>query len=149
MSSPKRHANINQAKARQRPVVSYADAVKRQHRERHSQIWWRNNYKIIVFVTGCGYYYWDAGYWFPALGYYPSYEYFDWDGPIYTYGELLPDQVIYNVQKALKELGYYSGSLTGSLSAALRSAIAAFQQDNELEASGAIDEPTVQALGLI
>jgi hypothetical protein len=99
-------------------------------------------------VVGSGYYYQDAGYWFPAYGYYPSYEYFDYDGPIYTYGELLPDQVIYNVQRGLKELGYYSGGLTGSFSAALRTAIAAFQGDNDLDVTGAIDEATVVALGL-
>ena len=145
----KRNAKVTQPQTQQRPTIAYAEAVKRQHRERHSQTWWKSRYKVIVFVTGCGYYYWDAGYWFPALGYYPSYEFFDYNGPIYTYGELLPDQVIYNVQRALKELGYYEGPLTGSFSAATRAAIAAFQADNDLEVTGAIDEGTVQALGLI
>ena len=148
LAKPKRNANLSQNKPQQHITVSYAEAVKRQHRERHSSAWWKNRYTIIVFVTGRGYYYCDAGYWFPAWGYYPGYEYFDYDGPIYTYGELLPDQVIYNVQRALKELGYYSGGLTGSFSPALRGAIAAFQRDNDLEVTGAIDEPTVQALGL-
>lgn len=101
-----------------------------------------------MFVTGCGYYYWDAGYWFPAFGYYPPYENFDYNGPIYTYGDLLPDQVIYNVQRALKELGYYGGPLTGSFSATTRAAVAAFQEDNGLDVTGAIDAPTVEALEL-
>ena len=39
-----------------------------------------------------------------------NYErYHDYDGPIYTYGNLLPDQVIVNVQRALQGLGYYAG----------------------------------------
>lgn len=130
------------------PAVNYAEALKRQHHQRHDRQWWTTRYRIIVFVNNVGYYYWDAGYWFPALGYDPEYENYDSEGPIYTYGNLLPDQVIYNVQRALKELGYYSGPLTGSYSAATRVAISAFQADNGLEATGAIDAPTVEALGL-
>jgi hypothetical protein len=45
-------------------------------------------------------YYWNAGYWFPAWGYYPN-AYYAWDGPIYAYNDLPPDQVIANVQTAL------------------------------------------------
>jgi len=128
--------------------VNFADATKRQHRDRHDRGWWKTHYITIVYVTNQGYYYWDAGYWFPALGYDPRYETYEYNGPIYTYGELLPDQVIYNVQQALKDLGYYSGNLSGSMSAATINAIAAFQGDNGLEATGAIDAPTVEALGL-
>ena len=90
----------------------------------------------------------DAGYWFPALGYDPGNENFDYSGPIYTYGNLLPDQVIYNVQRALKELGYYTGPLNASLGPATRAAISAFQQDNDLEITGVVDAPIVEALGL-
>lgn len=132
----------------QRPAVNYAEAVKRQHHQRHDRQWWINHYRTIIFVTGCGYYYWDAGYWFPAFGYDPRYESYDYEGPIYTYGNLLPDQVIYNVQRALKDLGYYSGPLNASLGAATRAAISAFQEDNGLEVTGGIDAPTVEALGL-
>jgi Putative peptidoglycan binding domain len=131
-----------------RPAISYSEAVKRHHRERHDRDWWKSHFTVIVFVTGCGYYYWDAGYWFPAFGYDPRYENYDNDGPIFTYGDLLPDQVIYNVQRALKEYGYDPGPLTGSLSTMTRRAIAAFQEDNGLDVTGAIDAPTVQALGL-
>jgi hypothetical protein len=131
-----------------RPVINYSDAIKRQHHQRHDREWWKSRYPVIVFVTGQGYYYWDAGYWFPALGFDPRYDTYEYNGPIYTYGELLPDQVIYNVQRALKELGYYSGNLSGSMSSATINAIAAFQEDNGLDATGAIDAPTVEALGL-
>jgi hypothetical protein len=132
----------------QHPNVTFAQARTRQHHERHDRHWWTGHYRTIVFVNGCGYYYWDVGYWCPAYGYDPQNESYDYDGPIYTYGNLLPDQVIYNVQRALKDLGYYDGALTGSLSQSSRAAIAAFQQDNGLDATGAIDAPTVEALGL-
>jgi peptidoglycan hydrolase-like protein with peptidoglycan-binding domain len=61
----------------------------------------------------------------------------------------LPDQVIVNVQHALKDLGYYIGDVTGSLGPASRQALSAYQRDYGLEVNGAIDEPTVHALGLI
>jgi hypothetical protein len=137
-----------QTPSSQRLGISYAEAKKRQHHERHDRPWWTSHFITIVLVNGQGYYYWDAGYWFPALGYDPQYESYEYNGPIYTYGNLLPDQVIYNVQQALKDLGYYSGSLSGSMSGATINAIGAFQQDNGLEVTGAIDEPTVEALGL-
>jgi peptidoglycan hydrolase-like protein with peptidoglycan-binding domain len=62
---------------------------------------------------------------------------------------LLPDQVIINVQHALKVLGYYVGDVTGSLGPASRQALSAYQRDYGFEVTGAIDEPTVHALGLI
>jgi hypothetical protein len=127
---------------------SYADAVRRYQHERHDHDWWKQHYVIIVLVGG-GYYYHDSGYWYPAWGYDPNYERYDYDGPIYTYGNLLPDQVIVNVQRALKELGYYAGDLNGSLGVNTRNALAAYQQDYGLDATGAVDEATVRALGLI
>jgi peptidoglycan hydrolase-like protein with peptidoglycan-binding domain len=54
---------------------------------------------------------------YPALGYDPNYSY-DYNGPIYTYGNLLPDQIIANVQTQLQQDGYYSGAINGSLDAA-------------------------------
>ena len=127
--------------------LSYADALRQYRHERHNRNWWRQRFTTIVLVGG-GYYYWDAGYWYPAWGYDPDYEYYDYDGPIYTYGNLLPDQVIINVQRALQQLGYYSGALTGSLSSATRAAIGAYQRDNGLVVTGVVDAPTVEALGL-
>jgi hypothetical protein len=79
----------------------------------------------------------------------PNYERYDYDGPIYTYGNLLPDQVIVNVQRALKELGYYAGDLNGSLGVNTRNALAAYQQEYGLDITGVVDEATVRALGLI
>jgi len=127
---------------------NYADAMRRYRHERHDHDWWKQHYIVIVLVGG-GYYYHDSGYWYPAWGYDPNYERYDYDGPIYTYGNLLPDQVILNVQRALKELGYYTGDLNGSLGVNTRNALAAYQQDYGLDATGVVDEATVRALGLI
>jgi Putative peptidoglycan binding domain len=127
---------------------NYADAMRRYRHERHDHDWWKQHYIVIVLVGG-GYYYHDSGYWYPAWGYDPNYERYDYDGPIYTYGNLLPDQVIVNVQRALKELGYYAGDLNGSLGVNTRNALAAYQQDYGLDATGVVDEATVRALGLI
>jgi len=127
--------------------LSYADALGRYRHQRHNRVWWKRHFTTIVLVGG-GYYYWDAGYWFPAWGYDPAYEYYDYDGPIYTYGNLLPDQVILNVQRALQDEGYYAGGLTGSLGRATRRAIANYQQDAGLFVTGVIDAATVESLGL-
>jgi hypothetical protein len=127
---------------------NYADAMRRYRHERHDHDWWKQHYIVIVLVGG-GYYYHDSGYWYPAWGYDPTYERYDYDGPIYTYGNLLPDQVIINVQRALKELGYYAGDVNGSLGVNTRNALAAYQQDYGLDATGVVDEATVRALGLI
>ena len=127
---------------------SYAEAMRRYRHERHDHDWWKQHYVVIVLVGG-GYYYQDSGYWYPAWGYDPNYERYDYDGPIYTYGNLLPDQVVVNVQYTLKQLGYYGGDVNGSLGVSTRNALTAYQQDYGLAATGVVDEPTVRALGLI
>jgi Putative peptidoglycan binding domain len=140
--------NIGRGKTTKDNGDNYADAMRRYRHGRHDHDWWKQHYIIIVLVEG-GYYYQDSGYWYPAWGYDPNYERYDYDGPIYTYGNLLPDQVIVNVQNALKQLGYYTGDVNGSLGANTRSALTAYQQDYGLDATGVVDEPTVRALGLI
>ena len=126
---------------------SYSDALRRNWQGWHNRDWWRQHCNNIVLVTG-GYYFLDASYWYPAYGYDPLNSYYDYDGPIYTYGNLLPDQVIANVQGALQNAGYYFGPVTGSLSVETRAALANFQREQGLIVTGAIDEPTVEALGL-
>jgi hypothetical protein len=125
-----------------------AVAAPRQDRHgRHDGVWWRQHFSTIVFVLG-GYYYLDNGYWYPALGYDPNYSY-GYDGPIYAYGNLLPDQVIANVQTRLQQDGYYSGAINGSLDAATQAAIANYQRDQGLVVTATVDEPTVESLGLV
>ena len=129
-------------------IVAYSAALGRYQHARHTRYWWKRHFTTFVLVSG-GYYYFDSGYWFPAWGYDSNYETYDYDGPIFTYGNLLPDQVIVNVQRALQELGYFGGTVSGALSPATRQAISAFQQDEGLEVNGVVDGPTVYALGLI
>jgi hypothetical protein len=126
---------------------SYSDALRRHRHQWHHRDWWDRNCETIVFVNS-GYYFLDAGYWYPAWGYDPLYSSYDYDGPIYTYGNLLPDQVIANVQGALQDAGYYFGAITGSLNVETRAALANFQRDYGLPITGAIDQPTVETLGL-
>ena len=127
--------------------ISHDEAFRRHWHESHDRNWWHDHCNTIVFVN-TGYYFLDAGYWYPAYGYDPLQTYYDYDGPIYTYSNLLPDEVIANVQTALQDAGYYYGPVTGSLSVDTRAAIANFQRDYGLQITGAIDEPTVEALGL-
>ena len=126
---------------------SFFNAFHRHRHEWHDRDWWHDHCNTIVFVS-TGYYFLDGSYWYPALGYDQLNNYSDYDGPIYTYGNLLPDEVIANVQVALQDAGYYSGPITGSLSGETRAALANFQRDYGLPISGAIDEPTVETLGL-
>lgn len=126
---------------------NYSDALRRHWHEWHDRNWWHDHCDTIVFVVG-GYYFLDGNYWYPAWGYDPLQSYYDYDGPIYTYGNLLPDEVIANVQTSLQDAGYYFGAITGSLNFELRTALANFQRDYGLPITGAIDEPTVETLGL-
>jgi len=126
---------------------SYADAFRRHWHEWHDRNWWHDHCDAIVFVS-IGYYFLDGSYWYPAYGYDPLNSYYDYDGPIYTYSNLLPDEVIANVQTALQDAGYYFGAITGSLSLETRAALANFQRDYGLQITGAIDEATVETLGL-
>jgi hypothetical protein len=127
--------------------ASFDDAFRRHWHEWHDRNWWHDHCQTIVFVN-TGYYFLDGSYWFPAYGYDPLQTYYDYDGPVYTYSNLLPDEVIANVQTALQDAGYYYGPITGSLSVDTRAAIANFQRDYGLQMTGAIDEDTVEALGL-
>jgi Putative peptidoglycan binding domain len=122
-------------------------AFREYHAEWHDQGWWHNHYhNNIVFVFGAPYFF-NAGYWRPAWGYYPN-AYYAWDGPIYAYNHLPPDQVIANVQAALQEQGYYHGEVDGSIGPLTRAAIADYQRDHGLYETAAIDEPTLESLGM-
>lgn len=116
------------------------------NRQWHDRGWWRNHHSRIVFVLG-GWWYWNAGYWYPAWGY-DSKAYYPYDGPIYGYGELAPDRIIVNVQVALQRDGYYAGPTDGMLGSQTREALAAFQADHGLTVTSAVDGPTLQTLGL-
>jgi hypothetical protein len=112
----------------------------------HDRGWWHNHYNRVVFVYG-GWYAWNAGYWYPAWGYAPN-AYYAYDGPIYAYNSLPPDQVVANVQAALQQQGYYQGEVDGLLGPLTREAIAAYQAEQGLYTTSAIDQPTLESLGM-
>jgi hypothetical protein len=121
-------------------------AFRNYSRAYHNRYWWDSHYPRITFYFGAPYY-WDAGYWYPAWGYYPGYAY-QYDGPIYGYNGLAPDQVVVDVQVQLQRDGYYAGPIDGVLGPMTRRAITAFQADHGLAITSSIDEPTLATLGL-
>lgn len=112
----------------------------------HERSWWNSHYNRVVFRFG-GWYYWNSGYWYPAWGYDPG-AYYAYDGPIYAYNDLPPDQVVANVQAALQQQGYYQGDVDGLLGPLTRAAVATYQRDHGLYVTSAIDQPTLQSLGM-
>jgi hypothetical protein len=112
----------------------------------HDRGWWHNHYNRVVFVYG-GWYYWNSGWWYPAWGYSPN-SYYAYDGPIYAYNSLPPDQVVANVQAALQTQGYYQGDVDGLLGPLTREAIASYQRDHGLYETAAVDQPTLESLGM-
>ena len=118
------------------------------HPEMHDQGWYRSRYQRVELIGG-GYYYWNNGYWFPAWGYERSAQYYPYDGPIYVGRNAEPpDRVIADVQAILQQAGYYRGEVDGLLGPLTREALTAYQADNGLYTTAAIDEPTLSSLGL-
>jgi len=159
------HANFRaQPKPQQVPAVTYNQNYRIQgseqwqgqqyevfrsyHPEWHDQGWYHSHYNRVELIGG-GYYFWNNGYWYPAWGYSPSAQYYAYDGPIYV-GQHAepPDKVIADVQAVLQEMGYYKGEVDGLLGPLTREALAAYQADNGLTQTAAIDEPTLDALGM-
>jgi putative peptidoglycan binding protein len=114
----------------------------------HDQYWWTSHHNHIVFVFGSPYY-WDTGYWYPCWGYNPGATFY-FDGPIYASNpEYDPGQVVANVQSALQQQGYYQGEIDGILGPQTRAALAEYQSAQGLEPTGAVDEPTLETLGMV
>jgi hypothetical protein len=114
--------------------------------EWHDRDWWRSHYSRIVFGAG-GWYYWKAAYWYPAWGYDPDAHY-AYDGPIYAYNDLPPDQVVANAQATLRPKGYYQADPDGLLGSRTRAAIVNYQHDHGLYETSTIDRLTSQSLGM-
>ena len=159
------HANFRaQPKPQQVPTVTYNqnyriqnsehwqgqqyEAFRSYHPEWHDQGWYRTHYNRVELIGG-GYYYWNNGYWYPAWGYSPSAQYYAYDGPIYV-GQRAepPDKVIADVQAVLQEMGYYRGEVDGLLGPLTREALTAYQADNGLTTTAAIDQPTLDSLDM-
>jgi hypothetical protein len=88
-------------------------AFRNYQRQWHDRSWWRSHFNTIVFFDG-GWWFWNTGYWYPAWGYDP-YAYYPYDGPIYAYNYMSPDQVVVDVQRQLQRDGYYTGPVDGVL----------------------------------
>ena len=159
------HANFRaQPKPQQIPAVTYNQNYRIQgsdhwqgpqyevfrsyHPEWHDQGWYRSHYNRVELIGG-GYYFWNHGYWYPAWGYSPSAQYYAYDGPIYV-GQHAepPDKVIADVQAELQQMGYYTGEVDGLLGPLTREALSAYQADQGLTQTAAIDEPTLDSLGM-
>jgi len=115
----------------------------------HDRSWWHSNYPSTRFVIfGGGYYFWNNGYWYPAYGYDRAYSHYTFDEPIYGPNEYEPGRVISDVQRQLRREGYYYGDIDGLIGPMTRNALARYQSNHGLYVTRAIDEPTLQALGL-
>jgi hypothetical protein len=118
------------------------------HPEWHDQGWYHSHYQRVELIAG-GYYFFNAGYWFPAWGYSPSAQYYAYDAPIYVGQRAVPpDQVIADVQALLQQMGYYTGDVDGLLGPLTREALTAYQTDQGLTVTAVIDEPTLDSLDL-
>jgi len=159
------HANFRaQPKPQQVPAVTFNqnhrierseqwqgpqyEVFRSYHPEWHDGGWYHSHYNRVELIGG-GYYYWNNGYWYPAWGYSPSAQYYAYDGPIYV-GQRAepPDKVIADVQAVLQEMGYYRGEVDGLLGPLTREALTAYQSDNGLTTTAAIDQPTLDSLGM-
>jgi hypothetical protein len=159
------HANFRaQPKPQQVPAVTYNQNYRIQGSEQwqgpqyevfrsyrpewHDEGWYRTHYNRVELIGG-GYYFWNNGYWYPAWGYSPSAQYYAYDGPIYV-GQRAepPDKVIADVQAVLQQMGYYRGEVDGLLGPLTREALSAYQADNGLTTTAAIDQPTLDSLGM-
>src|SRR5947199_2414382 len=159
------HANFRaQPKPQQVPAVTYNQnyriqgsdqwqgpqyEVFRSYRpEWHDQGWYRSRYNRVELIGG-GYYYWNNGYWYPAWGYDSGAQYYAYDGPIYVgHRAEPPDKVIADVQAVLQQMGYYRGEVDGLLGPLTREALTAYQADQGLATTAAIEEPTLDSLGM-
>jgi hypothetical protein len=113
----------------------------------HDTWWWNSHHNHLVFIFG-GWYFWDSSYWYPAWGY-ASDSVYVYDGPIYASSPSEdPGQVVANVQSALQQQGFYQGDVDGVLGPQTRAALAEFQSAQGLQPAGAIDEPTLETLGM-
>jgi len=141
------HRTLNRLPRGNGTELSFIQARARCSRDLHDRNWWRTHHTRVILYCG-GYWFWNAGWWFPAWGYDPFYSTYVYDGPIYGYGQLPPGDVTMQVQEALAQAGYYYGPIDGVLGPETRDAILRFQADNGLATTAAIDEATLSTLGL-
>lgn len=127
---------------------NHYDAFRTYRPQWHDRNWWHSHHNHIVLIGG-GWYFWNSGYWYPAWGYDDSAAYYPYDGPIYVGSNPRPfDQIVADVQSTLQEQGYYHGEVDGLVGPLTQEALAAYQSAQGLEATAAIDQPTLESLGI-
>lgn len=119
----------------------------RESRHQHGRDWWRRHCPVIVFLDWGWWGWWD-GWWYPAWGYDPYWQSYPYDGPIYGYDGLPPDEIVANVQSELQRLGYFPYAVDGKMGPLTQSAINRYQRDRHLPITGTVDPATVESLGL-
>ena len=123
--------------------------ARQRHRDwshgHHGHDWWRHHCDVIIF-DDWGWWGWWDGWWFPAWGYDPYYSEYAYDGPIYGYNGLPPDEAVAGVQQELQRLGYYTYAVDGQLGPQTQAAINRYQRDHRLPITGTIDPATVSSL---
>jgi hypothetical protein len=118
----------------------------------------RHVYPSYGYGYGGGYYGRGYGYGYPyRSGYYPysygpslSFTYSSSSSPRYYRSESDYDQssLEVNVQRALRQHGYYHGAIDGDIGPGSRSAIRAYQADRGLAVTGRIDAALLRSLGI-
>lgn len=124
----------------------------RDHNWNGNRCRWRHNHWVIIgpwYPWGYG---WGYGYGYP----YGAYSYYD-DGyyddryaasEYSEYDSGNADSSVSQVQAALAREGYYHGAIDGSIGPATRNALRRYQRNRGLDATGRIDQPVLEALGL-
>jgi hypothetical protein len=127
---------------------SHYTVFKNYHPQWHDKGWWHSHHNHVVLIGG-GWYFWNAGYWYPAWGYDNSAAYYPYDGPIYVGNSPKPfDEIVADVQSTLQEQGYYHGDIDGLVGPLTQEALASYQSAQGLEPTAAIDQPTLESLGM-
>ena len=83
------------------------------------------------------------------------YDYYDYspsdydDQPAYSDSDqAVANATVSAVQSELAKLGYYNGSIDGTLGDQTEAAIARYQEDSDLSVTGTLDAATIQSLGI-
>jgi Putative peptidoglycan binding domain len=81
--------------------------------------------------------------------YYNYYPYSDDDQPGYSdSGQSVGTTTVSAVQSELAKLGYYNGTIDGTLGDQTQAALARYQEDRDLSVTGTVDTATARSLGI-
>lgn len=95
----------------------------------------------VVVGIGPGVVYQPYPYYYAPPAYYPA-------RPVYYGREVGSDSIAVDVQRKLSDFGYYRGPIDGVVGPGTRSAIAAYQRENDLEVTGSINGRLLRSMRL-